>query len=553
MKTTTILDNNILYQSLDQLAVGIIIIDENFNIIFFNRWISEFSGIHFADAQSLFIGDVFNEYNNSRLSRACEDAINIGLPTKLSNTFLPTLLPLYKKNHINDDTHRIEQQISVKSLKVDHHSKLCQIHIDDVSNIVNKELLLKKFADQNKIEREKAEIANHSKSIFLANMSHEIRTPMNGVIGMLDLLSKTDLSNEQIEYSCLAKSSAEDLLFLINDILDFSKIEAGKLNLQTLHFDLREHLESWSKIFKLKAEENSLSLHLNIAETPNTMVIGDPSRLRQIMTNLVSNAIKFTAQGEIVIRASIEKASDQNINLFCSVADTGIGIPEKSLNTLWDSFSQVDASTTRKYGGTGLGLTIVKQLCHLMSGDISVCSTINGGTTFSFFIELQTSNEALPQKNIDKESIPLATKLSTNNKILLVEDNRINQKIITSALAYLDCNNVIISNNGQEAINALIACPLDDPFQVILMDCQMPIMDGYEATNIIRQGKAGEENQHIPIIAITANAMQGDQDKCLAAGMDDYITKPISIPTLTKKLALLFAQDHKDISQEAYF
>jgi len=565
-------------------------------------------------------------------------------------------------------------------------------------------IIYKMFIKLNMAKNE-AESSAIAKSEFLASMSHEIRTPMNGVLGMLDLLVKTDLNDDQQYKAKIAHSSAKSLLSLINDILDFSKIDAGKLDLELLHFDLRSMLVECADTLALKAEEKGLELILDVTHIEHSMVKGDPSRIRQIITNLVSNAIKFTDIGSVTIRAKLKESEDNKLILSCSVDDNGIGISSDAQSKLFQMFTQVDSSTTRKYGGTGLGLSIVKQLCQLMNGDVSVTSILGEGSCFKFYISLSSSEQSkhivpsidvsklsllviddnpinrevlrgqlehwggnvteascaastlkilkeqvgqqkklfdiafvdmqmpimdgadlaikiralseydsmslvmmtsmmqkddkeffaklgfcgyfskpvasadvldtiaviqnkaeLSEKNsplitsqylatlshdenkVDepKEAVDKPKKVETasfvdhepwpeHTKILLVEDNRINIVVATMKLKEMGLS-AEIACNGEEALSILKSSSGDTPFTLILMDCQMPMMDGYETTKQIRSGKAGECYPNIPIIAMTANAMKGDKEKCLNSGMNDYLPKPINSEELKRLL-----------------
>jgi signal transduction histidine kinase/CheY-like chemotaxis protein len=539
------------------------------------------------------------------------------------------------------------------------------------------------------ITKELAEQASHSKSAFLSSMSHEIRTPINGVMGMLGLLLKSPLTPDQKHKAEVANSSAKSLLNIINDILDFSKVEAGEIELENIDFNIETLLDSAVKAMAFSVEEKDIELILDVSKISNKMVKGDPQRLRQIITNLISNSIKFTHQGTIIIRLSTTHYKE-SILTYCSITDTGIGIPKDRISTLFDSFSQVDNSSTREYSGTGLGLAICKRLIGLMNGDIDVVSSINKGSIFSFNLSLDMSNkktDLLVHENIKSKNILIVddnlvnreifseqikrwggntfeaesgaagikmcdqfndgkldfiiidmqmphmdgiefTKIiranakfqhikiimmtsinqqqspaelqaiglngwftkpvsaidlhnsllvasaqntlkNTNEttpelitsaylqsinidqdtlnelnipqlwpedyRILLVEDNAINQVVAEGILETigLTCD---IANNGAEALIKLKESPEDNPYTIILMDCQMPIMDGYEATTRIREGVSGEKYSNITIIALTANAMTGDKENCLAIGMNDYISKPIDTNVL---LALL--------------
>jgi signal transduction histidine kinase/ActR/RegA family two-component response regulator len=365
-----------------------------------------------------------------------------------------------------------------------------------------------------------AEEASRAKSAFLATMSHEIRTPLNGVMGSLELLARTLTEETQLKFARVAHTSATILLKVISDILDFSKIEAGKLELEHVDFDLRQMLDDVAAMLLPSAKLRGLELFVEISPDKPLWARGDPNRLRQIVVNLLNNAIKFTPHGSITLRTRVEtQESIYRINL--DVIDTGIGIPPERMDRLFQSFSQVDSSTSRKFGGTGLGLAICRQLVKLMNGEIIATSTPGTGTTFHVSLAMPIANSLEHEPEAEFGSAASTTIGSFNSlRVLLVEDNEVNQLIASEILAQMGCS-VELADNGLAAVERVRSA---GEFDVILMDCQMPVMDGYEATNLIRLLPSGNAAR---IVALTANAVSGDREACLKAGMDDYLTKPI--------------------------
>lgn len=408
-------------------------------------------------------------------------------------------------------------------------------------------------------KNEELQEALDAKQKFLANMSHEIRTPMNGVLGTLDIVLRENIPQTQRRHLKIAQSSASSLLAIIDDILDFSKIEAGRLHIESVEFDLGQLMNEVTATLGAKAESRGIKLIVEVAPDTPAVIVTDPVRLRQILVNLVSNALKFTERGSVTVAVQPAKV-DEAYWLQWQVCDTGIGIAEEHIDSLFESFTQADVSTTRLYGGTGLGLAICKQLCELLGGEIHVTSVLGEGSSFEFSLPVGLAleqgasanpgaasgsamrNAELTQRDAEPtqhhedqpaQELHAVGSVKPNAKILLVEDNPTNQEVAALTLEELGYQ-VDIAGNGQEAIgvieNAIAQGALYD---LILMDCQMPVLDGYQASRKIRELPC----RRLPIIAMTANAMRGDREKCVAAGMDDYIVKPIQFEVVQRKLA----------------
>lgn len=508
-----------LDQLINGLSQGIIVLDEEKHIVHCNKWVEKHAGLTATDYQNRNLIDVFPSLKGSRVVSSVENALTFGMPTVISNILNPSPFVLFANKKAKEAGDLLLQHVQISALSAKKH-KYCLINIIDVTASSQREKKLNLSLNKLKVATEEAGRANAAKSEFLANMSHEIRTPMYGVMGMSRLLGQTNLSQTQREYLSNIDASSKLLITVINDILDISKIDAGKLQIENIDFDLLKFIDNVFVSMQFHSNEKSLPLLLNIDNNVPQTIKGDEVRLQQILLNLLSNAIKFTSKGQVSFSISTRELQGNKIDLVFAIQDSGIGIAKDKLSAIFEAFVQEDTAITRKFGGTGLGLSISLQLATLMGGELSATSVEGQGS--KFVLTLPVHVDPVQKTTGAPQEVVFEAELEPEFpgiKVLVVEDNEINQVIISMILVEAKML-VTIANHGKEAIE----CLDQQPFDLILMDMQMPVMDGITATELI---KADQRYKALPIIAMTANAMESDRQRCIDAGMNDVIIKPV--------------------------
>lgn len=526
---------------LNNLDQGVCIVDDRQRIVVCNPWLCGKLNLSAEELTSTPLIDLITARAKDYFGARLQQVFDIGQRDILSQAFNKFLIEI----PVSDSKifTLMQQKVTIQPLHDGKKVSQVIIYISDVTADMeritklnqyrkNLEKMVRKRTKELEISRDEALAAVKAKTRFLATMSHELRTPMNGVIGMVDVLADTELDDDQVEFLEIIRSSGNSLLNIINNILEYSNLESDRLTLESVEFDLSSCLESVISMHLAKAEEKSLRLHSVIEQNIPETVLGDYEKLKKILTYLVDNAIKFTTEGEIAVRVSAAPLSDSQVTVTLEVSDTGIGIPEKYQDHLFESFSQQNTSNTRQFGGTGLGLAIAAELTRAMGGGITVVSKEGEGSTFTATVLLGLSADTPFLKT--EQAAPYARNQAAGNsdpgEILVVDDNSVNRKVLVAILKKKGyaCREAV---NGRKAVEEIGR----NYYGLVFMDCHMPVMDGLQATAEIRKNEKNSARRRTPIIALTASEQSGIES-CLQAGMDDYLAKPFNKEALFELL-----------------
>jgi TMAO reductase system sensor TorS len=519
-------DVMIIYQKLRAILFGFLAIMAGAVLV---AWFLAASMQHLVSAPLLHLSDVMRHVSRTKDYSLRAEVVDTGEIGELITGF-NTMLEQIETRDARLAAYRedLEREVTLRTMELRETNRKLHETVDEL-----------------RVAKKTAEDASQAKSMFLANMSHEIRTPLNGILGMAELLLTAELPDRLHDFVKTLHDSSLSLLDIINDILDSSKIEAGKLELESIPFDLLDLVGETMDMFALAAQRKGVGLLCSIEPGVPASVQGDPVRLRQVLVNLINNALKFTDTGEVRVSVGLAEEGERDCLVALAVRDTGIGIPSEKLENIFESFSQADGSTSRKYGGTGLGLTISKQLAHLMGGGLAVESAVGVGSVFTCSVRLR---KGVPEAAPSAETGPVCRQWDlSDRRVLVVEDNLVNQKVALGMLNVLGLS-ADLAANGKEALAALEK----NGYDLVFMDCQMPVMDGYEATRLIREKEAnGHDGLHarpggkgrMTIVGLTANAMKEERAKLLACGMDDHLAKPYTLEQLRTLLCTWLAEE----------